>query len=285
MDASPQADAPWSPLDREARVVRTPCGDGTMVWRVWGAGEPLVLLHGGAGSWLHWLPTIAAFQGERTVVAPDLPGLGGSADVPGGEADGGAAIVAAGLDSVLGAGTAVDVAGFSFGGVIGGLMAARRPVRSLCLVGSGGLGVIRRTSRLERVRDKEGAEREAAHRTNLHRWMIADPARIGATAVAIQDWNSRHARHDSRPLGVSDVLVGVLPRLRCRLAGIWGAHDHAVEGDTDRPRAVLQGAQPGSAFHVVPGAGHWVAYEAPDAFAAALRGLLSPATEFSHGHA
>ena len=285
MDASPP-EAPWSALDREARIVWTPCGSGTMVWRVWGTGEPLVLLHGGAGSWLHWLPTIAAFRGERMVVVPDLPGLGGSASPPDGEADGGVGIVAAGLDAVLGAGTKPDLAGFSFGGVMGGLVAARRPVRSLVLVGSGGLGVIRRTSRLERVRDKEGTERDAAHRTNLHRWMIADPARIDATAVAIQDWNSRHARLDSRPLGVSDVLLGVLPRLRCRLAGIWGAHDHAVEGDTGRPRAALQQVQPGSPFHVVPGAGHWVAYEAPDAFAAALRDVLSQATEPSlHEHA
>ncbi len=272
-------EAPWSPLDRDARLVHTPCGAGQMVWRVWGRGEPLVLLHGGAGSWLHWLPTVAAFRGERMVVAPDLPGLGGSADPPAGQADGGASIVAAGLDAVLDAvlGTRIpaDLVGFSFGGFIGGLVASMRPVRSLTLVGSGGLGVIRRTARLERVRDKQGAEREAAHRTNLHRWMIADPARIDPAAVAIQDWNSRHARLDSRPFGGSDALLHVLPRTTCRLAGIWGAHDHAVEGDTERPRAVLRSIRPGASFHVVAGAGHWVAYEAPDAFAAALRSALT----------
>src|SRR5262245_62158842 len=55
-DASPAAiiDA----AARTARTVRTPCADGAMVWRVWGKGEPLVLFHGGSGSWLHWIRNI-----------------------------------------------------------------------------------------------------------------------------------------------------------------------------------------------------------------------------------
>jgi len=182
-----------------------------------------------------------------------------------------------------------DLVGFSFGDVIAGLVAVRQPVRSLTLVGSGGLGAIRRGAVLERVRGKEGAEREAAHRTNLYRWMIADPARIDADAVAIQDWNSRHARFDSRPFGLGDSLVHALPRVSCRIGGIWGALDHSLQGETGRPRAALQAIRPGTPFHVVPDAGHWVAYEAPGAFVAALRGMLPPAaavTERSqHEHA
>ncbi|MDT7950046.1 MAG: alpha/beta fold hydrolase [Acetobacteraceae bacterium] len=270
---------PWSALEREARVARTACGTGEMVWRVWGDGAPLVLFHGGAGSWRHWLRTIEAFRGERMVVAPDLPGLGESADVPETATDGGASIVAAGLAELLGDTGRADVVGFSFGGAIGGMIAAQHPLRSLTLVGSGGLGVIRRTAKLERVRDKVGAERDAAHRTNLHRWMIADAGRIDDAAVAIQDWNSRHARFDSRAIGGGDVLVRVLPAAQCPVAGIWGEHDHAVQGETERPRAVLQSVQPGSPFVVVPEAGHWVAYEAPDRFAAALRFVLPALVE------
>ena len=29
-----------------------------MLWHCWGKGEPVLLLHGGSGSWLHWLTTI-----------------------------------------------------------------------------------------------------------------------------------------------------------------------------------------------------------------------------------
>ena len=65
-DVSPSAARPdtASPADivarlaSQARVVRTPCGDGNMVWRVWGRGEPLVLFHGGSGSWTHWIRNI-----------------------------------------------------------------------------------------------------------------------------------------------------------------------------------------------------------------------------------
>ncbi len=283
----PDEETPWSALDREARVVHTPCGAGQMVWRVWGSGEPLVLLHGGAGSWLHWLRTIPAFSAERMVVAPDLPGLGGSADPPAEQEDGGVSAVAAGLDAVLGTQAPLDLVGFSFGGFVAGMIASMRPVRSLTLVGSGGLGTVQQTARLERVRDKQGEAREAAHRSNLQRWMIADPARIDPAAVAIQDWNSRHARLDSRPFGLGDALVRTLPRTTCRIAGIWGALDHAVQGDTEKPRAVLQALRPGAPFHVVAGAGHWVAYEAPGAFAAALRSALTlDAKEHSpHEHA
>lgn len=244
-----------------------------MVWRSWGDGErTLVFLHGGAGSWLHWIRTIPAFAAADRVIAPDLPGLGGSALPPSGAgAADVAGIVAVGLDAVIGRDTSCDLIGFSFGGVIAGLVASiRRPIRSLILVGSGGLGVIRRANPLQGVRDKTGAVRDEAHRANLRAWMIADPARIDPLAVAIQDWNSRHARFDSRPIGFSDVLLPALPKVDAPIVGIWGAHDHGVQGEPHRAEAVLRAVRPDTDFRVIAGGGHWVAYEAPDAFAQAL---------------
>jgi pimeloyl-ACP methyl ester carboxylesterase len=269
---------PWTETETAAREIRTPCGDGEMVWRVWGRGAPLVLLHGGAGSWLHWLRTIPAFAPERLVVVPDLPGLGGSALPPRtAGADDIAAIVAGGLDAVIEADQSCDLAGFSYGGVIASLVAARRSgaTRSLTLVESGGLDIIRRPLPLERVRDKTGADREAAHRVNLSRWMIADPARIDPLSIAIQDWNSRHARFDSRPSGVSDLLLQPLRSLNVPIAGLWGERDHAVEAEPERARDVLQSLQPGADFRIIQGAGHWVAYETAEAFADTLREMLA----------
>src|SRR5579859_2997484 len=60
-------------LRRDAREGRSPCGSGDMVWRVWGAGTPVVLLHGGYGSWTHWLRNIDALAASYRVVAADLP--------------------------------------------------------------------------------------------------------------------------------------------------------------------------------------------------------------------
>jgi pimeloyl-ACP methyl ester carboxylesterase len=48
-----------------------------------GAGEPMVLLHGGGGSWRHWSPVLPALAQEFEVIALDLPGFGESPSPPG----------------------------------------------------------------------------------------------------------------------------------------------------------------------------------------------------------
>jgi len=58
-----------------------------MVWRLWGAGAPVLLLHGGSGSWTHWLRNIPALvQAGHLVCAPEAEeyacGLGGSSARP-----------------------------------------------------------------------------------------------------------------------------------------------------------------------------------------------------------
>ena len=101
----------------EAKRIETPCGDGSLVWRVWGSGPPLVLLHGGYGSWMHWIRNVPVLSRQFTVIAPDLPGLGDSATPPEPwTAEGLAAIVVSGLDIVLPKGVQPHMAGFSFGG-------------------------------------------------------------------------------------------------------------------------------------------------------------------------
>ena len=29
--------------------------DTTVCWRIWGKGQPIIFLHGGYGSWKHWI--------------------------------------------------------------------------------------------------------------------------------------------------------------------------------------------------------------------------------------
>src|SRR3954467_15240754 len=115
-----------------ARRLTTPCGDGDIVWHVWGddQDEPLVLLHGGSGSWAHWIRNVEALAAAgRRVVVPDLPGFGDSARPPEGQdADAVAAAVAERLAGMVGE-APVDIAGFSFGGLCGALIAAAQPQR------------------------------------------------------------------------------------------------------------------------------------------------------------
>ena len=60
--------------DYEARCrrVETPCGDGTLVWRIWGEGEPLVVGHGAQGAWSHWIRNIDGLTATRGVAVFDF---------------------------------------------------------------------------------------------------------------------------------------------------------------------------------------------------------------------
>ena len=257
-----------------ARRIVTPCGDGDMAWRVWGSGPPLVLLHGGYGSWTHWVRNVGPLSRRFTVIAPDLPGLGDSATPPEPwTAEGLAAIVAEGIARVVPGEREVHLVGFSFGGVIGGEVAAQlgHRVRGFTVVGSNGLGLERAPTPLKRVAPEAGEEEEfATHRYNLNQLMIADPDKIDELALYLQKTNHARARMRSRRFSRSDALARALPRIKGRLDGIWGERDATAYPHVAERARVLREAQPQARFAVVPGAGHWVQYEAADAFNALL---------------
>ena len=254
----------------EAQRIETPCGDGSMAWRVWGSGPPLVLLHGGYGSWMHWIRNVLPLARRFTVVAPDLPGLGESATPPEPHtAEGLARIIVDGLATILPGGERFHLTGFSFGGVLGGHVAAQfgDRLRALTLVGSNGLGLVRQPTDLQRV--PAGASAEEAlrvHRHNLGRLMIADPAKIDELAVYIQSQNAPRGRVRSRRFSRADTLARALPLVKARLDGIWGERDATAYPHLDERARVLRGFQPSARFEVIAGAGHWVQYEAADRF-------------------
>ena len=63
-------------IERTAVRRTTAHSGGKMVWRVWGeGGAPLVLLHGGSGSWMHWIRNVEDLSRDFMVLVPDLPGL------------------------------------------------------------------------------------------------------------------------------------------------------------------------------------------------------------------
>jgi 2-hydroxy-6-oxonona-2,4-dienedioate hydrolase len=252
-----------------AERLATPCADGEMVWRRWGSGPALVLLHGGYGSWTHWIRNVLPLSARFAVFAPDLPGLGDSAAPPEPHsAEGLAAIIAQGLEILL-PGETVHIAGFSFGGVLGGHVAAQLgdKVRGFTIVGSNGLGLVREPTPLERVAPgMSEAERLAVHRRNLAVLMIADPGRIDELAVYLQSRNAPRARVKSRRFSRSDTLVRALPHVRAPIDGIWGERDRTAYPHLDERARVIRHFDPMARFEVVPDAGHWVAYEAADRF-------------------
>jgi pimeloyl-ACP methyl ester carboxylesterase len=248
-----------------------------MVWRSWGEGPVLVLFHGGAGSWRHWAHNIDVLSEQYRLLVPDQPGLGESAFPPDGDdAMAVARILAHGIDIVLGPDTRYDVAGFSFGGTMatcaGAIHGAR--VRSVTIVGSSGVGPSGSAVELLKVRHLAGEERVATHRINLNRLMIADPAKIDDLALAIQEWNTRHSRLKTPTLSRSGALPNALKQVVAPVNGIWGERDAPANPRAPQRVVALRGLRPDADVRMIPGAGHWVAYEAPEQFHAMLLEML-----------
>lgn len=264
-------------LEAAGRRVETPCGEGSMVWRLWGEGEPLVLFHGGSGSWWHWTRNIGPLSRRRMVVCPDLPGLGDSAMPPAAETPAPVAeVVRAGLARLLGAAKRYDLCGFSFGALLAGHVAAQAgaELRSVTLVGAGALGLRRQVTELVKVRSLSGEARVAAHRQNLATLMFAEARNIDALALAIQEANTAAARFQSRGFASSTSLRDAIAEARCPVALLYGERDAIAWPEVELRFEALRQVQPQAWTGTIPGAGHWVAYEAAEAFNVVLLDML-----------
>ncbi|WP_426958422.1 alpha/beta fold hydrolase [Muricoccus radiodurans] len=261
-------------LDRAAERWSTPIEDGgSLAWRGWGSGTPLVLLHGWAGSWRHWTRNIPALSARYRLLVPDLPGMGDSDALPAGATRGAVArIVIRGVHQILGPGGRYALSGFSFGGSVAGIAASLDGGRidRVTLVAPGGFGIPSLAPQTARVRGLDGAERMAAHRHNLQALMFADPGRIDALALEIQDRNTARMRATfmaREPEALQEAVrrIAVPPRF------IWGAKDNFCGARIGEYVDLVQQLRPADArIRLIEGAGHWVAYEAAEAFDAAL---------------
>ncbi|MCP5267194.1 MAG: alpha/beta fold hydrolase [Burkholderiaceae bacterium] len=265
-------------IDALAARAKTPCGEGDMVWRIWGlpdARPPLLLLHGGSGSWTHWVRNLAALVATgRQVFVPDLPGFGESATPPsGGDADALPPILETGIARLVGD-RPIDVVGFSFGALTGGLWAADHPDRISHLVLSGAPSLSTQTLPALDLRPwtsaPAGPERDAIHRHNLLALMLAREDSVDALAIALHGANLLCDRMRSRRISRTDILRQKLPAYRCALSGIWGAEDILYRHRRPVVGEALARAPRFRSLAMIPGAGHWVAYEAHAEFDRAL---------------
>jgi pimeloyl-ACP methyl ester carboxylesterase len=267
-------------LERAAIRHELPCGSGTMVWRAWGEGRPVVLLHGGSGSWNHWVRNIAPLvDSGRRVLVPDLPGFGESALPPAGtDADALPEPVEDALRALLGD-AECDLVGFSLGAMVGGFIAAHWPARArrLVLAGAPALGIPRAPwIGLRPWADlPEGPERDAAHRANLEALMLAGPVAIDSLAVALHARNMARDRMKKRRIALTDVLLRTLRHVRCPVYGIWGERDALYRDRNPLLAPALAAARDFRGLTLVPEAGHWVQFQQPVAFNAALARALA----------
>ena len=242
-----------------------------MVWRVWGKGDPLVLFHGGSGSWTHWIRVIPEVSRHYELWVADIPGLGDSAMppkpwVPQSTAE----VVVAGLEQLFAKEVKLRMAGFSFGGQIAGLSAAALGdrVRSLTLIGVAALGLptAPRPPFAKRRPGMSEAEVAAAFRQNLEILMFANPANIDTLAIHLQAENIARARFRSRPFAATDTLARALERVRAHLNTIWGSRDIVARPSLEARLEVLRRHHRELKVSLIEGAGHWVMYEAAPEF-------------------
>jgi pimeloyl-ACP methyl ester carboxylesterase len=260
-------------LDARAQHRSTPFGPGgSMRWRIFGSGEPLVLIHGGHGSWLHWIANIDALAAKRSLVVADLPGFGDSDDFP---REAGAQAVAdatlASLNALLGAEHPIDIAGFSFGGSIAARIAAKRGfVRRLATLGSAGSGTPERPrAELTRWLPLAGAAREAALRHNLYAHMLhGTPACSDALAYEAYTRAVIATRYRSRGEVQRIRLTDILESFREPVLFLWGELD--VTATPQQVRDELERSGPQRSVELLPGAGHWIQCECAPAVNAEL---------------
>lgn len=271
-------------LAAQARRCTTPCGKGEMVWHVWGEARPgvrpLVLLHGGCGSWMHWLRNIETLVAAgRQVWAPDLPGFGDSAQSPlGSDAPAMLVPLHAGLLALLG-GQPCDLVGFSFGGLTAALLLAAHPELAcrLVLVGAPAMGVVKHTKyALKGWRHLPTQEAQwAIHRYNLGALMLHDQALIEGLALQIQVANVLRERASRRRLSRTDALARALAQVACPVHAIYGWHDVLYKDCIHQLEDAYAAAAPDfRGLALVADAGHWVQFERSQAFDAALLAAL-----------
>ena len=268
-----------------SEVLVAPMGNGgNMTWHVWNRGstKPILLLfHGGSGSWIHWIRNVLPLSRHFEVYAADLPGLGDS-DPPDDVQDVWSVTngVKTAVDALLPKDRDFAITGFSFGGMVGGHIAilAGERLKRLVLVGAGGLKATRKpTEKLHKLLPSMAPDVLAAEaRRNLELLMIHDPKKIDGVAIHMQILNTTRARTRSREMGQAFRLSEVLPRVRTPMTGIWGEFDSTTYPFLQERIDLFRAVQPDFEMNVIPGAGHWVAYEAADAFNARLIEVLQP---------
>lgn len=264
-----------------------PVHDGVRVrWRRFGRGDdtrpPIVLLHGGHGSWLHWLRNVEALSAEHTLWLPDLPGFGES-DAPMRPGEGedplGPLLRALGgtLDLLIGAGSPIVLGGFSFGGLVAARFAVQRgAIDRLMLIGSGGHATLRRLN-VEMINWRAAAtraEERDALQHNLGALMLHDKG-ADPLAFAVHDISCHGTRLRSKEVSLAGGLRAALDALACPQLLAWGEYDVTAD-----PRPLVARLTEGRSNRiglVVDDAGHWAQYErAEEVNRALLRFLDAP---------
>ena len=231
-----------------------------------GSGPPMVLLHGGYGSWTHWVRNIDALARHFRVVAFDLPGYGASPEVPKDIAVDDYVSWVAGAVAAVAAEDPIELVGFSFGGALSARIAPQLgdAVRRVSLLGPSGFGA-RAVVELEKLPPPGDGHRVAIAAANLGAFMLAKSAAPDDPVVAIQLANIDGTRFDSRRVSRRTTMWEDLPRIPAPVQMIWGALDNLPIPSLAARADACRVARPDVQIAIIPDGGHWIQYDQPDA--------------------
>ena len=258
-----------SAIEKNCNKVLIKSKDSKVCWRSWGKGKPLILLHGGYGSWAHWIKQAIPFSKNYNVLIPDMPGFGESDDLtlphtP----EKISANIAETLLKLISPEETPIICGFSFGGLIAGHLSYNLIERGLnpeklILVGPGGLGAKRGEMRNMIARHSKMSEEEIyqAHKTNLEILMMHDATKVDDWSIHIQKQNTDAHRIKSRPISSTDTLARILEKQDVPLFLLWGEKDASVGIYLEDRMSILRDINSKVRFHVEYNLGHWIMYE------------------------
>jgi pimeloyl-ACP methyl ester carboxylesterase len=251
-----------------------------------GQGDALVLVHGLATTRQIWGLVAPALALTRRVVTLDVPGFGESAPAGAGfELESVAQRIARGL-AARGVRAPFDLVGHSLGAGIALTLAAARPrsVRRLVLVAPAGLAEVSRPASvvLAATADALLAARRRAGPLADWRWgrrvllalTAADGARVPPTQARLMI-NASASAQRTAPALAAITRADLRPLLRqsaVPLGVIWGESDRTIPAHNV---AIVRDARPDARVAMIARAGHVPMIERPDAFVAALEGLLA----------
>jgi len=241
-----------------------------IVWREWGSGCPVVLLHGGSGSWNHWVKNIAFLvkHGKRVII-PDLPGFGESGTPSKtfkdyADADDLPELLDIALTKIIN-NKPYQLIGFSFGSLVAAMMASQYPknILKLILVGGAGLGIIPKKKFIIKnwVPEDSLENRRATTIFNIQELLLFDPESIDELAIQIHCRNLDQDRMKKRCLAKTDIVKMTLKNVVCPVYGIWGDQDVLCTTQFDQVEEALRHASNFRGLNLIKNAGHWAQYE------------------------
>ena len=244
-----------------------------IAWREAGEGSLVLFLHGLGATRTSWDAQLLALADAHRCVAWDLPGYGASAPLADFTLQAAADSAAALIDAL---GGPAHVVGLSMGGMIALHLALRHPaaVRSLAIVDSSPAFGMDGTDP-----DAWRAARLAPLDAGAQVPDFAEPVLRGIMGPHVSDAAVAAAVDSMLRVPVDGLrqTIAALPGhdVRDRLGAI-AAPTLVVVGELDEEtppaysEAIAAGI-PGASLAVIPGAGHYTPFEAPDALNALLR--------------